>query len=146
LILRKLSNIDYLKNAAAAQELQLYFLAPLLARFGKAEVPLPGGDKIGPRPLDRHIKGLSALGVKLRVENGSIKASCSQLAGCTYRFSKNTHTGTETMIMAAVLAKGKTLLQNAALEPEIDDLIGFLKQNGCQDKTFTKKRNSDYWR
>lgn len=127
------------KKCGSCSRASTIFLAPLLARFGKAEVPLPGGDKIGPRPLDRHIKGLSALGVKLKVENGCIKASCFQLVGCTYKFSKNTHTGTETMIMAAVLAKGKTLLQNAALEPEVDDLIGFLNKMGAKIKRLPKR-------
>ena len=108
------------------------FIAPLLARTKKAIVPLPGGDKIGSRSLDRHFAGLKALGVKLEIKNNLIHASCSQLTGALYTFSKPTHTGTETMIMAAVLAKGKTILRNAALEPEVDDLINFLNQMGAK--------------
>ena len=108
------------------------FIAPLLARTKKAIVPLPGGDKIGSRSLDRHFAGLKALGVKLEIKNNLIHASCSQLTGALYTFSKPTHTGTETMIMAAVLAKGKTTLKNAALEPEVDDLINFLNQMGAK--------------
>ncbi|KKS80110.1 MAG: UDP-N-acetylglucosamine 1-carboxyvinyltransferase [Candidatus Beckwithbacteria bacterium GW2011_GWA2_43_10] len=108
------------------------FIAPLLARTKKALVPLPGGDKIGFRPLDRHFNGLKALGVKLEIKNNLIHANCPQLVGNSYSFIKPTHTGTETMIMAAVLARGKTVLHNTALEPEIDDLINFLKQMGAK--------------
>lgn len=110
------------------------FIPALLARFGKAEVPNPGGDKIGKRPLDRHFEGLEALGAKVWQEDGVIKAETSGLKGATYRFAKNTHTGTETLIMAAVLAKGKTVLENAAEEPEVDDLIVFLNAMGARIK------------
>ena len=107
------------------------FIAPLLARTKKAIVPLPGGDKIGKRPLDRHFAGLRALGAKIEFDNGIFRASCDQLVGTHYRFPKNSHTGTETLIIAAVLAKGKTVIDNAALEPEVDDLINFLNQMGA---------------
>lgn len=110
------------------------FIPALLAKFGKAEVPNPGGDKIGKRPLERHFEGLTALGARVWQEGDMIKAETSGLVGTTYRFSKNTHTGTETLIMAAVLAKGKTILQNAAEEPEIDDLIAFLNAMGARIK------------
>jgi UDP-N-acetylglucosamine 1-carboxyvinyltransferase len=108
------------------------FLGPLLARFGQAEVPLPGGDKIGKRPLERHLDGLRAMGVELRQTEHSLVAKTNGLKGTTYRFNKNTHTGTETLIMAAVLAQGQTILENAALEPEIDDLITFLTAMGAK--------------
>ena len=108
------------------------FLGPLLAKFGQAEVPLPGGDKIGARPLDRHLDGLRQMGVSLSQMNGSLIAQTAGLQGTTYRFNKNSHTGTETLIMAAVLAAGKTILENAALEPEIDDLIQYLNQMGAR--------------
>ncbi len=108
------------------------FIPALLAKFGHAEVPLPGGDKIGKRPLERHMMGLELMGAQFTQEDGILKATCKQLKGCTYRFEKNTHTGTETLIMAAVLAKGKTILENAAEEPEIDDLILFLNQMGAK--------------
>ncbi len=108
------------------------FVPSLLARFKKAEVPLPGGDKIGKRPLDRHLKGLEKMNVKWKIENNYLKLKTNELTGTTYRFDKNTHTGTETLIMAAVLAKGKTVLENAALEPEIDDLIAFLNDMGAR--------------
>lgn len=107
------------------------FIPVLLHRFGRAEVPAPGGDKIGKRPLDRHFDGLKSLGAKVWFEDGMYKAETQGLVGTTYRFDKNSHTGTETLLMAAVLAKGKTILENAALEPEIDDLIEFLNKMGA---------------
>ncbi len=107
------------------------FLAPLLARFGKAVVPFPGGDRIGKRPIDRHLESLESLGARFVVENDTIQAYTDGLVGTTYRFSKNTHTGTETALMAAVLAKGTTILENAAEEPEVDDLISFLNDMGA---------------
>lgn len=131
-------NATKLNSSIIPQELGLasrassLFITPLLARTKKAIVPLPGGDKIGSRSLDRHFDGLRALGVKLEIKNNLIHASCPQLTGASYTFSKPTHTGTETMIMAAVLAKGKTTLKNAALEPEVDDLINFLNQMGAK--------------
>lgn len=108
------------------------FIPALLHKFGKAVVPAPGGDKIGKRPLDRHFDGLEALGAKIEIKDGMYVASTDGLVGATYRFNKNTHTGTETLIMAAVKAKGKTILENAALEPEIDDLISFLNEMGAK--------------
>jgi len=107
------------------------FIPVLLHRFGKAEVPAPGGDKIGKRSLDRHFDGLIALGAKVWFEDGMYKAEATKLKGTTYRFEKNSHTGTETLIMATVLAEGKTILENAAIEPEIDNLIEFLNDMGA---------------
>ncbi|MDH5533297.1 MAG: UDP-N-acetylglucosamine 1-carboxyvinyltransferase [Candidatus Pacebacteria bacterium] len=107
------------------------FIPVLLHKFGKAEVPAPGGDKIGKRPLDRHFNGLRALGAKVWFEDGMYKAEAKELVGTTYKFKKNSHTGTETLIMAAALAKGTTILENAALEPEIDDLIDYLNKMGA---------------
>lgn len=107
------------------------FLGPLLARFGRARVPLPGGDAIGQRPLERHFAGLSSLGVKVKLTGQVIEAQAERLHGANFRFPKNSHTGTETLIMTAVLAQGKTVIDNAAAEPEVDDLIGFLNQMGA---------------
>lgn len=135
----KLSSSIIPQDLGLASRASCLFLAPLLARTKKALVPLPGGDKIGPRPLDRHFTGLKALGVKLTVKNNLIQASCPQLLGSTYSFAKPTHTGTETMLMAAVLAKGKTILYNAALEPEVDDLINFLTQMGAKITRFANR-------
>lgn len=110
------------------------FLPPLLAKLGYAKVPLPGGDKIGKRPLERHMQGLEKMGVTFTQTAEALEARCEGLRGCHYRFEKNTHTGTETLITAAVLAKGTTVLDNAAEEPEIDDLIDLLKQMGARIK------------
>lgn len=107
------------------------FIPVLVAKFGEAIVPLPGGDQIGKRPLDRHLAGLEAMGVRLERFDGVLKATADQLVGTTYRFEKNSHTGTETLLLAAVLAKGTTVLENAAEEPEIDDLINFLNDMGA---------------
>lgn len=127
------------QNLGLASRASSMFIAPLLARTKKAIVPLPGGDKIGARSLDRHFDGLKALGVKLEIKNNLIHAGCPQLTGASYTFSKPTHTGTETMIMAAVLAEGKTTLKNAALEPEVDDLINFLNQMGAKITRLAKR-------
>lgn len=110
------------------------FLPPLLAKLGYAKVPLPGGDKIGKRPLERHMQGLEKMGVTFTQTAEALEARCAGLRGCHYRFEKNTHTGTETLITAAVLATGTTVLDNAAEEPEIDDLINFLNQMGARIK------------
>lgn len=107
------------------------FLPVLLHRFGEALVPNPGGDDIGKRPLDRHFEGLKSMGVAIQTSGNRIHARAEKLRGVTYKFEKNTHTGTETLILAAVMAHGKTILKNAALEPEVDDLINFLNQMGA---------------
>lgn len=108
------------------------FIPALVAKFGKAIVPMPGGDKIGRRPLERHFEGLDALGIRLKEENGVVYAESDGLKGATYSFKKNTHTGTETLLMAAVLAQGTTTIENAAEEPEIDDLISYLNKMGAE--------------
>lgn len=113
------------------------FLAPLLSRVGRATIPNPGGCRIGARPIDRTIEGLSRMGalVSYRSEDGYFHARLSspkrkRLTCGTYRFTKNTHTGTETLILAAALAEGTTILENAAEEPEIDELIKLLNAMG----------------
>ncbi len=107
-------------------------LPVLLHRFGQAKVPFPGGDQIGARSLDRHFAGLERLGAKITLAGDWILAnSPNGLVGAKYTFEKNTHTGTETLIMAAVLAKGQTILSNAAEEPEVDDLIAILNKMGA---------------
>ncbi len=108
-------------------------LGPLLARYGKAEVSLPGGCAIGSRPVDIHIKGMIALGADIEVENGYIKASSkNRLKGTDFLFDVVTVTGTENLIMAACLAEGQTILRNAALEPEVEDLAKFLNTLGAK--------------
>ncbi len=116
------------------------FVPSLLFRFGRASVPLPGGDKIGGRPIDRHLLGLEKLGVKIEKEGNWIHFSTpNKLQGCRYRFEKNTHTGTDTLIMAAAFAEGETVLENAASEPEVDDLIDFINKMGGQIKREDEK-------
>jgi len=115
-------------------------IAPLLTRFSKVKIPNPGGDKIGARPIERSIEGLKKLGVIINVcEDGYICACKNGLKGATYKFEKNTHTGTETLILAGVLTKGRTVLENAAEEPEIDDLIDFLNELGADIKRINKR-------
>jgi UDP-N-acetylglucosamine 1-carboxyvinyltransferase len=119
-------------SSGEASRASTMFIPALLAKFGRAVVPSPGGDKIGVRPLDRHFDGLIALGAKVEQQGNTIVVSTDGLKGTTYRFRKSTHTGTETLIMAAVKAEGTTILENAALENEIDDLISFLNSMGAQ--------------
>ncbi|MCL5411631.1 MAG: UDP-N-acetylglucosamine 1-carboxyvinyltransferase [Patescibacteria group bacterium] len=110
-------------------------MGPLLARFGKAILPLPGGDKIGARPLDRHLTGIEQMGASFdQVRNVLTVKASSGLAGSSYSFVKNTHTGTDTLILAAVLAEGMTVLKNAAAEPEVEDLINLLNLMGAKIK------------
>lgn len=109
-------------------------MAPLLARSGKAVVPNPGGCRIGKRPIDRHIQGLSKLGAKIVYKDGFFHAKASKLTGTRFTFDSNSHTGTETMLLAGVLASGETVLENAAEEPEVDDLIALLNQMGAKVK------------
>ncbi|UKE72139.1 UDP-N-acetylglucosamine 1-carboxyvinyltransferase [Xanthomonas graminis] len=108
-------------------------LGPLLAKFGAAEVSLPGGCAIGSRPVDQHIKGLQALGAEISVENGYIKAtSKGRLKGGRYVFDMVSVTGTENVLMAATLADGTTVLENAAMEPEVTDLADCLIALGAK--------------
>ncbi|MCC5015696.1 MULTISPECIES: UDP-N-acetylglucosamine 1-carboxyvinyltransferase [Legionella] len=109
-------------------------LGPLLARFGQADVSLPGGCAIGTRPVDLHLKALKAMGADISVKNGYIKARCKKgrLQGKPLVFDTVTVTGTENVLMAAVLAEGKTLIKNAAREPEVVDLANFLTQMGAK--------------
>lgn len=112
------------------------FLAPLLLRNKHAVIPNPGGCRLGARPIDRTIDGLKQMGATISYlsDDGFFHATAQELHGMTYTFEKSTHTGTETMIIAAVLAKGKTILQNAAEEPEIDELIALLNSMGAKVK------------
>ncbi len=130
-------------EAAAEVRTSAMFVAPLLARLSKATIPNPGGCRIGARPIDRTIAGLKKMGVDASYNSKDgffhIKAS-NGLNGTEYRFEKNTHTGTETLIMAAVLASGRTVLDNAAEEPEVDELINFLNQMGAKVKRVEKRK------
>jgi len=107
-------------------------LGPLVARFGEARVSLPGGCAIGTRPVDQHIKGLQALGAEITVEHGYIVARASRLKGARVTTDMVTVTGTENLLMAATLAEGETVLENAAQEPEIPDLAEMLIAMGAR--------------
>ncbi|RUQ38783.1 MAG: UDP-N-acetylglucosamine 1-carboxyvinyltransferase [Candidatus Competibacteraceae bacterium] len=107
-------------------------LGPLVARFGQAEVSLPGGCAIGSRPVNLHIKGLEAMGADIRVENGYIRARADRLKGAHIVLDLVTVTGTENLLMAAALAQGTTVLENAAREPEVVDLADCLIAMGAQ--------------
>ncbi len=107
-------------------------LGPLLGRYGQAEVSLPGGCAIGARPVDIHVSGLRAMGADIEVENGYIKARCDRLQGAHLVLDTVTVTGTENQLMAAVLAKGRTFIENAAREPEVSDLANFLTRMGAR--------------
>jgi UDP-N-acetylglucosamine 1-carboxyvinyltransferase len=106
-------------------------LGPLVARFGYARVSLPGGCSIGARPVDLHIQALEKLGAQVTVDHGYIEARADRLRGTTFCFPKITVTGTENILTAAVLAEGETILENAALEPEISDLAELLTKMGA---------------
>jgi len=107
-------------------------LGPLLARFGQAKVSLPGGCAIGSRPVDQHILGLRALGADITIEGGYIYATCARLKGAHIRTEMITVTGTENLLMAATLADGETVLENAAREPEVTDLANLLVSMGAK--------------
>ena len=107
-------------------------LGPLLARFGEAWVSLPGGCAIGSRPVDQHIKGLKAMGADIRIEAGYIHAKARKLKGTRIVTDMITVTGTENLLMAATLAEGETVLENAAREPEVTDLANLLVAMGAQ--------------
>src|SRR6266566_7484185 len=107
-------------------------LGPLLARCGEARVSLPGGCAIGLRPVDQHVKGLQALGAEIDLDHGYIDAKAARLCGARFVFDVVTVTGTENLLMAATLASGKTILENAAREPEIGDLADCLIAMGAR--------------
>lgn len=119
-------------DKAALARTSSMFIAPLLARMGEATIPNPGGCRLGARPIDRTVEGVGQMNVDITYhsEDGYFHAQTKGLKATTYRFPKNTHTGTETMILTAALAEGTTVLENAAEEPEIDDVIGLLNAMG----------------
>ena len=107
-------------------------LGPLLARFGHAEVSMPGGCAIGARPVNLHVEGLRAMGADIHVDHGFIRATCKRLQGARLVLETVTVTGTENLMMAAALAQGETVIENAAREPEIIDLANFLIAIGAK--------------
>lgn len=107
-------------------------LGPLVARYGRARVSMPGGCAIGARPIDQHLKGLKALGADITLTEGYVEARARQLKGATINFDLITVTGTENVMMAAVLAKGRTVLENCAREPEVEELARVLNKMGAR--------------
>jgi len=107
-------------------------LGPLLARFGHARVSLPGGCAIGARPINLHLKGLEKLGATVSIEHGYVEARAERLKGDLFHFDTITVTGTENLLMAATLAEGETVLENAAVEPEVQDLAELLNKMGAR--------------
>lgn len=133
-------NSDSLCNHEAPYDLvrkmraSILVLGPLVARLKKARVSLPGGCAIGARPINLHLKGLARLGASIELKHGYVEASADLLKGNDIYFDIPTVTGTENLMMAAVLAKGRTVLHNAAMEPEIIALVDVLKQMGANIK------------
>jgi UDP-N-acetylglucosamine 1-carboxyvinyltransferase len=107
-------------------------LGPLVARYGRARVSLPGGCAIGARPIDQHLKGLAAMGARIELEHGYVSARARRLRGATIVFDLVTVTGTENLMMAAALARGRTTLENAAREPEVEELARVLNKMGAK--------------
>lgn len=138
---KKFAHASVPLDKAALVRTSSMFIAPLLARMGEAIIPNPGGCRLGARPIDRTVEGIGQMNVDITYhsEDGYFHAKSSGLHATTYHFLKNTHTGTETMILAAVLAKGTTILENAAEEPEIDDTIGLLNAMGGNVKRTGKR-------
>jgi UDP-N-acetylglucosamine 1-carboxyvinyltransferase len=128
---KKLASYNLMKTMRAG----ILVLGPLLAKFGKAKVSLPGGCAIGTRPVDIHLKALSKLGVKYKIIDGYVHATAPRgLLGSKILFPKISVGATENLIIAACLAKGITVLKNCAIEPEIKDLVNFLIKAGCNIK------------
>ena len=131
-------NTDHLQNHTAPYDIvrtmraSILALGPLLARYGQAKVSLPGGCQIGARPVDLHLKGLKAMGADIDVSDGYIYAHCKRLQGARIIMEKVTVTGTENLLMAACLAEGESLIENAAIEPEVVDLGHYLTAMGAQ--------------
>ena len=127
-------------NLVKTMRAGILVLGPLLAKFGKARVSSPGGCSIGVRPIDIHLKALSQLGVKYKINQGYVHATAPNgLIGSKIRFSKISVGATENLIIAASLAKGTTILSNCAIEPEIKDLVSFLIKIGCKINWISKR-------
>ena len=143
--MQQFKKTDISLDSAAHIRTSSMFLAPLLAREGKGSVPNPGGCRIGARPIDRTIEALIELGASIEYTSddgyfhGRVNTPSKKLEGATIHFQKNTHTGTETILIASVLAKGITTIENAAQEPEVDELIELLNSMGAIVKRTDKR-------
>lgn len=141
---KKIKTAKISLDKAAEIRTSSMFLAPLLSRRREAIIPNPGGCRIGARPIDRIVDGLEEMGVDMIYDSKDgyfhAKVKEERLKGVNYKFEKNTHTGTETLIMASVLARGRTVLENAAEEPEVDELIDFLNLMGANVKRQERRK------
>ena len=134
---KKFASYNLVKTMRAG----ILVLGPLLAKFGSAKISLPGGCAIGTRPVDIHLKALSKLGVKYKIDQGYVIANAPKgLKGNKIHFQKISVGATENLIIAASLAKGTTTLSNCAIEPEIKDLVNFLNKMGCKIKWISKRK------
>ncbi len=133
---KKIKNHKLSLDTAARIRTSFMFIVPLLLRSHNAVIPNPGGCRLGARPVDRLVDGLRKMGADITYshKDGFFYTKATKLHGTTYTFEKNTHTGTETLLLAASCANGKTILKNAALEPEIDELIELLNEMGADIK------------
>jgi UDP-N-acetylglucosamine 1-carboxyvinyltransferase len=129
---RSLRHFEAPYDLVKTMRASILVLGPLVARYGRARVSLPGGCAIGSRPVDLHLNGLRALGAQVEVRNGNIEARADRLKGCRIIMDTVTVTGTENLLMAATLAQGTTVIENAAQEPEVVDLAAFLTAMGAQ--------------
>ncbi|MDI6764792.1 MAG: UDP-N-acetylglucosamine 1-carboxyvinyltransferase [Thermodesulfobacteriota bacterium] len=128
----EVSNNEAPYDLVKTMRASILVLGPLVARMRKARVSLPGGCAIGARPINLHLMGLEAMGAKIDLRSGYVEAKADRLKGADISFDTTTVTGTEHLMMAATLAKGKTVLQNAAMEPEVVDLASVLKKMGAK--------------
>ncbi|MBU2568477.1 MAG: UDP-N-acetylglucosamine 1-carboxyvinyltransferase [Gammaproteobacteria bacterium] len=131
---RSITNFEAPYELVRTMRASILVLGPLLSRFGEAHVSLPGGCAIGTRPVDIHLDGLAKMGADIKVEGGFIHAKVDRLKGCRLVLEQVTVTGTENLLMAATLAEGTTIIENAAREPEVSDLAHFLNALGARIK------------
>ena len=141
--IKKINKTRISLEKAATIRTSAMFLVPLLTRKGEAIIPNPGGCRIGARPIDRIVRGIEKMRVSViyNSKDGYFYLTCKdRIKSINYKFEKNTHTGTETLILSSVLAKGKTILDNAAEEPEVDELINLLNLMGANVKRVNKRK------
>ena len=130
--IENLSQVEASYDLVRQMRASVLVLGPLVARSGRARVSLPGGCAIGGRPIDLHLDALRRMGAEIEIRHGYVEASCERLIGADITFGGVTVTGTENILMAACLARGRTVLRNCAREPEVVDLVGLLRAMGAE--------------
>jgi UDP-N-acetylglucosamine 1-carboxyvinyltransferase len=128
----KIESVEAPYDLVKTMRASVLVLGPLLARTGRARVSMPGGCAIGARPINLHLAGFEKLGAQVKTEHGYVEAACERLTAANITFDKITVTGTENLMMAATLAEGRTVLENAACEPEVVDLAALLSKMGAR--------------